>query len=51
MRRIYGQKSRLTAPLAHRRKTKFPTVYMPLIAVKRDFPPYIRRYTSPNENF
>ena len=26
-RRIYGPKSRFTAPLASRRKTKFPTIY------------------------
>ena len=28
-RRIYGRKSRFTAPLTRRRNTKFPTVYPP----------------------
>ena len=37
-RRIYGRKSRFTAPLAS-------------VAVNLNLRPYIRRYTSPNENF
>ena len=35
--RIYVQKSRFTAPLAHCRKTKFPTVYLTIYLRKWNF--------------
>ena len=51
-RRIYGRKFRFTAPRNRRiygRKFSFTATRKR--SRKRDFRTYIRRYTSPNENF